>query len=366
MQGFRVKRLFFSGVALLFVGALAVSASAGPVRNVSGRITGVVRGDTLQVQLAGGRLVRVRVLGITAPAAGSCYAKESVAATRAAALGKQVTLSAGATRAYVTLPDGSDLGRQLVAQGFAQADVWGPGFSRFAAYVPVQQDAERSNRGMWAACAADVSVVLASSPAVAFVGQRVLYDATVTNAGPLAATNVKLDVRAPDGSSFDAAAAEAGGRCLVHGWYATCTFDRLAPLGIAKATFTLIAARTGAFSAKALVRISGCTRAACGGIPLHDAQVENDRTGAFTSIRDAPPPGTAPAPPHQIPLDHWVDGGNCDAHYPGACIPPVPPDLDCADLSFRGFRVKHDGPTTPDPHSLDNNFDGIGCQFDDY
>jgi hypothetical protein len=29
--------------------------------------------------------------------------------------------------------------------------------------------------------------------------------------------------------------------------------------------------------------------------------------------------------------------------------------------------VVHD-PTlqTPDPHSFDNNFDGIGCQFDDY
>jgi uncharacterized repeat protein (TIGR01451 family) len=361
-----VNRLVLSGVALLFVGALAVSASARPGGNVAGRVTGVVRGDTLDVQLAGGKRVRVHVLGVTAPAAGSCFANESSAAARSFALGKQVTLSSGATRAYATLPDGSDLGRQLIAQGFAQADVWGLGFSRFAAYVPVQQDAERSNRGMWGACAADVSIVLASSPAVAFVGQRVLYNATVTNAGPLAATNVRLDVRAPEGSSFDAAASEAGGRCLVHGWYATCTFNRVAPQGIAKATFTLIAARTGAFSAKALVRINGCTRAACGSTPLHDAQVDNDRTGAFTSIRAAPPPGTAPEPPHQIPLDHFVQGGNCDAHYPGVCIPPVPPDLDCADLSFRGFRVTHDGPTTPDPHSLDNNFDGIGCQFDDY
>ncbi len=327
----------------------------------------MLRGDLLAVRLAGGKHERVRVLGVSAPSGASCYASESTAAARALALGKQVTLARGNGGAYVTLPDGSDLGRQLVVQGAAQVDVWKPQFSRFASYVPVQQTAELANAGMWGACAADVSVELASTPAVATVGKRVLYDATVANAGPLAATNVKLNVRAPEGSSFDAAAAqEGGGRCVVHGWYATCTFDRLAPRGIARATFTLMASKTGAFSAKALVRIDGCARVVCGNAPLHDAQVANDRTGAFTSIRDAPPPGTEAGPPHQVPLDHWVNGGNCDAHYPGVCIPPLPPDLDCADLSFRIFRVNHDGPTTPDPHSLDNNFDGIGCQFDDY
>lgn len=362
-----MKRVTLTGVALLLAGVLSVAAPAGRSSNVSGLVTGVVGGDTLDVQLASGKRLRVGVLGITVPAAGSCYAKESAAAARALALGKQITLSSAAARAYVKLPDGSDLGRQLVVQGAAQMDVWGPAFSRFTTYVPAQQDAEQSSRGMWSACAADIAVELASAPAVATVGQQVLYNATVTNAGPLAAANVRLDVRAPDGSVFDAAASEEGGsRCTTAGWYATCTFDRLDAHGTAGATFTLIAARTGAFSAKALVRFNGCTRAACGNAPLHDANVENDRTGAFTSIRAAPPPGTVAGPPHQIPLNHWVDGGNCDPHYPGVCIPPLPPDLDCADLSFRLFRVNHDGPTTPDPHSLDNNFDGIGCQFDDY
>jgi hypothetical protein len=177
---------------------------------------------------------------------------------------------------------------------------------------------------------------------------------------------VKLNVRAPDGSLFDAAAAETGGRCTVQGWFATCVFTRLAAHATAGATITLTASRTGAFSARALVRLDGCTRAACGNAPLHDADVANDRTGAFTSIRPAPPPGTAPAAPHQVPVNHWVDGGTCDPHYPKVCIPLVPPDLDCADLSFRQFQTLHDGRNTPDPHSLDNNFDGIGCQFDDY
>jgi uncharacterized repeat protein (TIGR01451 family) len=365
-----VKWVILSGFALLLAGAVAVAASAERGSNLSGRVTGVVSGDTLDVQLTSGKHARVHVLGIVSPAAGACYAQEAAAATRQLTLGKQVSLTLSATRrgySYVNLPDNSDLGRQLVDQGAAQLDIWGPAFSRFTAYLPAQQDAELSSRGMWSACAADVSVTLASAPAVAFVGQRIVYTATVTNAGPLGASDVSLDVRAPDGSVFDAAASDNGGsRCTVKGWYATCTFDRLDANATAGATFALTAVRTGAFSARALARINGCTRERCGNAPLHDANVENDRTGAFTSIRPAPPPGTVAAPPHQLPLDHWVDGGNCDPHYPTVCIPPLPPDLDCADLSFNRFRTVHDTPTTPDPHSLDNNFDGIGCQFDDY
>ena len=50
----------------------------------------------------------------------------------------------------------------------------------------------------------------------------------------------------------------------------------------------------------------------------------------------------------------------CDPHYPGACIPPPPPDLDCADLQARGIPV----PVTVrggDPHGLDPDGDGLGC-----
>jgi micrococcal nuclease len=39
------------------------------------------------------------------------------------------------------------------------------------------------------------------------------------------------------------------------------------------------------------------------------------------------------------------------------CIPPSPPDLDCADVSFRRFRV-----LAPDPHRFDLNHDGVGCE----
>lgn len=48
---------------------------------------------------------------------------------------------------------------------------------------------------------------------------------------------------------------------------------------------------------------------------------------------------------------------NCDPSYPGVCIPPYPPDLDCGDITYRRFQV-----LAPDPHGFDGDHDGIGCE----
>lgn len=47
---------------------------------------------------------------------------------------------------------------------------------------------------------------------------------------------------------------------------------------------------------------------------------------------------------------------NCHPSYVGRCIPPPPPDLDCADING-SVRV-----VGPDPHRLDGDGDGIGCE----
>lgn len=47
----------------------------------------------------------------------------------------------------------------------------------------------------------------------------------------------------------------------------------------------------------------------------------------------------------------------CDPSYPTICIPPPPPDLDCTDIPQRRFTV-----LAPDPHNLDQDGDGIGCE----
>lgn len=59
-------------------------------------------------------------------------------------------------------------------------------------------------------------------------------------------------------------------------------------------------------------------------------------------------------------------GPGCHPSYPDFCIPPPPPDLNCADVAklpgYRaGFRVIHTVPD-PDPHRLDGDKDGDACE----
>lgn len=51
----------------------------------------------------------------------------------------------------------------------------------------------------------------------------------------------------------------------------------------------------------------------------------------------------------------------CDPNYAGGCVPPYPPDVDCADLRARGIPtpVRVVG---ADPHHLDGDGDGLGCE----
>jgi hypothetical protein len=48
----------------------------------------------------------------------------------------------------------------------------------------------------------------------------------------------------------------------------------------------------------------------------------------------------------------------CDPAYPDFCIPPPPPDLDCADIPRHDFTVRQ----PDDPHRFDRDKDGIGCE----
>ena len=61
------------------------------------------------------------------------------------------------------------------------------------------------------------------------------------------------------------------------------------------------------------------------------------------------PPAQAPPP-----------SGRCDPNYAGGCVPPYPPDVDCADIRALGIApVRVVG---SDPHRLDGDGDGLGCE----
>ena len=66
-----------------------------------------------------------------------------------------------------------------------------------------------------------------------------------------------------------------------------------------------------------------------------------------------------PSPSHvDRPVSGALQGGaNCSPYYPTLCVPPFPPDLDCDAIEEAHFPV-----LKPDPHGLDANHDGIGCE----
>lgn len=314
-------------------------------------------GDSLLVRLPSGSPERVRVLGITAPPASECYTQQAVARMRALVGRKRITLVGdGPSRArdgsrrllaYVRLPDGSDLGRVLVADGAATADLWGAPFGRFPTYVATQQLAEKNVRGLWGACGTDVAVTITADEQAYELGATATYSLTVANRGRVRASAVSVDLRPSAGGEL--AALPEG--CTNGVWHATCTFGDLAGGDSASLKVAVKLTRVGVASVRAASTFTWCIRAPCSGVPLTDTNRDNDASGALALVvKDI-----AAGPPPTL----------CDPSYPSTCIPSPPPDLDCNDLPVREFRVRRDV-AIPDPHRLDQSEDGIACQFDDY
>jgi endonuclease YncB( thermonuclease family) len=105
---------------------------------------------------------------------------------------------------------------------------------------------------------------------------------------------------------------------------------------------TLMAAATSARAAK-----RGLWKS-CPRTPLDPAH-------AIDTGTSGPPPRTASPAPVSAPAK-----SGCDPNYSGGCVPPYPPDVDCSDIRALGIApVKVIG---SDPHRLDGDHDGWGCE----
>jgi micrococcal nuclease len=82
--------------------------------------------------------------------------------------------------------------------------------------------------------------------------------------------------------------------------------------------------------------------------PYH--AVATGRSGPAASDWNPTPPIAAVSTP----------GTRCDPSYAGGCVPPSPPDLDCADI--RNLRIAPVRVVGGDPHRLDGDDDGLGCE----
>jgi len=346
-----MRRLAWTALVLVLAGAVSVTAAASrhATPKAVGKVVGTPTGDTLLVKVGKAtKPTRVRLLGVRSPSESDCYARDSAAVTRTLALNQRVTLVGDLTKgkAYVTLANGDDLGRLLLARGVAQLDIWSAQGAREQIYAPVQREAERTLQGMWRGCAADLEVRI-SGPDSGFPGQLLSYSVVVKNAGPLVAREASLQLRPGNYAEFVHRVSPAD-VCTASSWMARCTINNLQSGASAAFTVILRATQFGALSARAEATLLGCLREHCGDAPLLDANLESNRASVVTIL-----PG----------------GGyerKCDSSYPQDCIPVPPPDLDCEDfLPLHNFPVKHDV-ANPDDHHLDGNHDGIGCQEEDY
>ena len=136
-------------VALLLL-SLAPLAGAQPSSVFTGRVVGVLDGDSLVV-LRDGREVQVRLHGVDAPEGGQAFGSVCKRALSNLVFGKTVTVQVVDIDRYKrsvsrVTADGLDVGLELIRGGFA----WHyRQYSNDARYAAAQDDARRARRGLW-------------------------------------------------------------------------------------------------------------------------------------------------------------------------------------------------------------------------
>lgn len=132
-------------------------SSGVPAESDGAVVVDVVDGDTIEVELGGGRET-VRLIGINAPERGECLATDAARRLEDLVAGQEVDLVAdesdrdqyGRLLRYVEV-DGADAGAELVRAGFALARRYPPDTDRADEYEALQEDAEDAGAGMWGA-----------------------------------------------------------------------------------------------------------------------------------------------------------------------------------------------------------------------
>lgn len=125
----------------------------------------MVDGDTVVVRLDGGRVERVRYIGVDTPESTpdqplECFGHEAAERNRELVRGRRVKLELGPERrddygrllAWVSTAEGS-VNARLLAGGFARTLAIAPNDARARAYARIQARAGRLGMGLWGSCA---------------------------------------------------------------------------------------------------------------------------------------------------------------------------------------------------------------------
>jgi micrococcal nuclease len=174
-QGSTVLKLGILVVAG-FTGYLSATAVTGGVPDqrsevaapawftLRAKVTRIVDGDTLIARVSVRRSERVRLIGIDTPEVGRCFAAQATLTARKLALNRRVKLQGDRTQsrrdrfgrllAYVLLPNGRDLGRELIRSGRGVVFVFRRPFAKLASYRAAEAAARSARLGLWSACVA--------------------------------------------------------------------------------------------------------------------------------------------------------------------------------------------------------------------
>ncbi len=152
--------------AVLFLPRLLESGAAGDAGGLA-RVVRVVDGDTVVARLAGGRVERVRYLGIDTPedvkpnTPVQCFSLRAARENRRLVEGREVVLTLdrehrdryGRLLAYIhRRSDGLFVNARLVAGGFARELPFPPNTRHAALFHRLERRAARSGRGLWHRC----------------------------------------------------------------------------------------------------------------------------------------------------------------------------------------------------------------------
>jgi endonuclease YncB( thermonuclease family) len=361
-------------VAILLCVLTALACAAEPPAAAKDRhsatVSRVVDGDTVDAQLSGGPVLRVRLIGIDTPETGDCGADRATAALEQLVLGHAVSLVSDPTQPardrfgrslfYVDRDDGVDAGRELLRSGWAEVLVVGNEFQRVGPYRGAVRDARRSGAGVNGPCAGDFSRSRENElrerelSAVAFMRR---YYGRVSNRRFVAAWGMLARPVRRDIGPFRA-------------W-------RAGYRGSLGASVRSARARLSGGRTVVSVHLAGRHRDACSGrvVRRHfrGQWVLAPRRGSWVAVRtrmrktrggpvrlsksDCKP---APAPPVPSPPEPSPPQ-DCQGYEP--CLPPGP-DVDCAGGSGNGPRYVN-GPvyvSGDDPYGLDGDGDGVACE----
>ncbi len=137
-------------------------ACSAPPQEMAARVVSITDGDTLKVEVGEAgerRVLKVRLLNIDSPEAGQSHYAQARLFASELVNGKTVSLRLTGGRTYdrvvgtVRLPDGRDLGQEMVRGGYAWAG-YSPSTRRekgTRGLLTLEEGARRARRGLWAA-----------------------------------------------------------------------------------------------------------------------------------------------------------------------------------------------------------------------